>query len=411
MNLRPPHPKKKVLLLGNDDRVMLAVARSLGRRGIDVHTGWCAEDAPVCASRYVSQWQDLPSYQPRDPGWINSLIALMRKEHYDLLLPVNDPAVVPLEHHRCQLTAEGRVYSIGEKTFDITYDKFKMDRLAESLAIPMPRGVCFTLPDDVVSLTERLAPPYYIKPQSSVTLDDLLHKQCVIKARTLGELNAELDVFPSGTQLLVQEGFSGRGVGVEVLADAGTILVAFQHARIHETLDGGSTYRESVPLDPRLVEAAEQLLQALNYTGVAMLEFLHNPDTDRWVFLEINARFWGSLPLAVAAGADFPRYLYEFVVEGRRDFQFAPGQTGVRCRNLVHDLRWIRSRWQAADRAIALEEAGRDMFRLLTARDCIDTFVRDDPMPGLRDLSQWFGLVLRNHIPVQISRPANRLNE
>lgn len=396
MNLRPPHRKKKVLLLGNDDRVMLAVARSLGRRGIDVHTGWCADDAPVCASRYVSQWQDLPPYQPQDPAWLDSLIRLMRKERYDLLLPVNDPAVVPLEHHRRQLAVEGCVYSIGEKTFDIAFDKFKMDQLAESLAIPMPRGVRFTLPGDVVSLTERLAPPYYIKPQSSVTLDDLLHKQCVIRARSPDELSVVLDVLPSGTQLLVQEGFSGRGVGVEVLAEAGKILVAFQHARIHETLDGGSTYRESVPLDLRLVEAAERLLQALNYTGIAMLEFLHNPDTDRWVFLEINARFWGSLPLAVAAGADFPRYLYEFVVEGRRDFPFAPGRTGVRCRNLVQDLRWLHARWQADDRAVALEEAGREMLRLLTARDCIDTFVRDDPRPGLRELSQWIGPALRN---------------
>ena len=45
-------------------------------------------------------------------------------------------------------------------------------------------------------------------------------------------------------------------------------------------------------------------LKELNYSGVAMIEYKLNPETGDWVFIEINARFWGSLPLAVAAGAD-----------------------------------------------------------------------------------------------------------
>ena len=42
-----------------------------------------------------------------------------------------------------------------------------------------------------------------------------------------------------------------------------------------------------------------------------MAEFKVNPRTGGWVLIEINGRFWGSLPLTIAAGADFPRYLYE----------------------------------------------------------------------------------------------------
>ena len=54
---------------------------------------------------------------------------------------------------------------------------------------------------------------------------------------------------------------------------------------------------------------------------------------------KINGRFWGSLPLAIASGVDFPRYLYEMLVHN--DFSTRPeGKVSVYCRNLKRDLYW-----------------------------------------------------------------------
>ena len=58
----------------------------------------------------------------------------------------------------------------------------------------------------------------------------------------------------------------------------------------------------------------------LRYTGLIMVEFRINVETDDWALIETNGRFWGSLPLAVAAGVDFPRYLYEMLDRGSDDF-------------------------------------------------------------------------------------------
>ena len=71
-----------------------------------------------------------------------------------------------------------------------------------------------------------------------------------------------------------------------------------------------------------------------------MVEFKVNPETGEWVFIEVNGRFWGSLPLAVAAGADFPLALFELLAEGRRDFSRAH-QVGLRCRNWRADIWWL----------------------------------------------------------------------
>ena len=129
-------------------------------------------------------------------------------------------------------------------------------------------------------------------------------------------------------------------MGVEVLYREGEVLAAFQHERVHEPMSGGcSTYRKSLALLPELMDAARKLMRAMQYTGVGMVEFKVNPADGSWILIEINGRFWGSLPLSVAAGADFPRYLFEMLVCGRRD---SPQQYRWRLRaQLDARPRWI----------------------------------------------------------------------
>ncbi len=109
-----------------------------------------------------------------------------------------------------------------------------------------------------------------------------------------------------------------------------------------------SGYRRSVALDAGMYQAAAQLAKTLRYSGLAMIEFKQNPRTRDWKLLEINARVWGSLPLSIAAGLDFPRYLYEMLILNRTNF---PRRYRVNfyCRHWTSDLEWLRAN-AAADR-------------------------------------------------------------
>ena len=53
------------------------------------------------------------------------------------------------------------------------------------------------------------------------------------------------------------------------------------------------------------------MLRRIGWNGVAMLEYRRDPSTGDFRLLELNARFWGSLHLALAAGVDFPRLLLD----------------------------------------------------------------------------------------------------
>ena len=136
---------------------------------------------------------------------------------------------------------------------------------------------------------------------------------------------------------------------------------AFQHRRLHEVplTGGGSSLRVSEAVEPELLDASKQLLGTIGWHGVAMVEFKWQPASRTYNLMEINGRFWGSLPLATAAGANFPAMLAELHLRGKVTDRDAY-RNGVYCRNLARDVYWhelvLRSR---GDASVANPRAGR----------------------------------------------------
>jgi predicted ATP-grasp superfamily ATP-dependent carboligase len=134
-------------------------------------------------------------------------------------------------------------------------------------------------------------------------------------------------------ELLLQEFVEGQGAGVFGLYAQGEPLFFFAHRRIREKPPSGgvSVLCESVPLPEEGVQAARRILDSLQWHGVAMVEFKVDSAGRAWL-IEINARFWGSLQLAVDSGADFPWLLYQLALGARPE---VPGSYAIGNR-----LRW-----------------------------------------------------------------------
>jgi predicted ATP-grasp superfamily ATP-dependent carboligase len=205
---------------------------------------------------------------------------------------------------------------------------------------------------------------------------------------TAAELRQLLSRITDQESFLVEGYFEGVGVGVSVLARDGEILQAFQHRRLRQGRGGSSSYRVSERLNPDLQAACRRLCRHIGMTGVCMFEFRWNPDTHAWILLETNARFWGSLPLPVSLGVDFPRFLYDVMVHDR-EHPIASYPAGVRSRNLVLDgfnlLSELRDLRPGAVRQTlaSLGDFLAQPIRLATGRERSDTFVADDFMPGV----------------------------
>ena len=382
----------KVLVLGHDTRAFLAVIRSLGRGGVEVHVAWHDPHGPASRSRYIRQAHRLPSWKQPVASWKPSLQRLLREEKFDLVLPCIDPIVMALHQHRSDFEPHGRIYLLNDTAFEVTFDKFKTADLARSLEIPVAREMIVRSLTEIDRIRAQFELPVVLKPKASFG-QVVGGRQMVRKAYSWEAMERHLEDMCSRGPVSVQENFIGRGVGVELLMKQGEMLLAFQHMRLHEPMHGGgSSYRMSVPLHPALVNAAVRMLGHVHYTGVAMVEFKMNPETGRWLLIEINGRFWGSLPLAVAAGADFPLALTQLLVEGKTCFS-QEFRTGLCCRNFRADLSWQRANLRAdrKDPTLAslplsqvLWETVRNVALL---RERSDTFTWDDPMPGLAELT------------------------
>ena len=385
--------KGKVLVLGDDDRSFLTVVRSLGRKNISVHTGWCHPASFALHSKYVTKVHNIPPFSLQNDSWKKTLIDIFQKENFDLVIPCNDLTMIPLQINRRELEKYAPIYLISDRAFDITQDKIKSYELAKSNNIPVPKSIIITQKSDISKILSNFKFPIILKPRLSVTSNDLENKHFVRKVYTKDELTNHINyILEDKVEIQVQENFNGKGVGIEVLVDNGEILVVFQHIRVHEPLmGGGSTYRKSAAPHPELLEATRKLMKSLNYTGVAMVEFKVNFDSGQWIFVEINGRFWGSLPLAVSSGVDFPYYLYQLLVNKKRDFP-QEYKKGIYCRNFLYDLDWMVENYHAdkSDKSLATlsnAEVAKEIINILSLKERSDVFVLDDLGPGGAELN------------------------
>src|SRR5262249_10470047 len=89
-----------------------------------------------------------------------------------------------------------------------------------------------------------------------------------------------------------------------------------------------------------LLRDAEKLMAALNWHGVAMVEFKMDSDGQYWL-MEINPRLWGSLALSIDAGVNFPLGLLELARAEQPAPQ--PDYKLVYTRDLSTDFEWLKA--------------------------------------------------------------------
>src|SRR5580692_4167974 len=106
--------KRRILVLGVDTQSFLAVVRSLGRGGIEVHVAWCPLDCPTLASRYVHAIHHLPPYSADNDEWIVAFQDLFRRKQFDLVLATTDAALLPFQLHRKEFEDLARIYLLPD---------------------------------------------------------------------------------------------------------------------------------------------------------------------------------------------------------------------------------------------------------------------------------------------------------
>lgn len=384
-----------VLVAASHHRAALGVIRSLGRAGYPVTAAFAnAPSLSRCESswsRYIHELVRCP-----DPGreflefqaWLQQRV---ERNPDECFLPVNESAVAAAAVVRCRMGEPRRFVIPSDEHLGFTLSKVAATQKAASLGVPVPRFVCLrrSQSESLHRPAEDLAFPLIVKWDNYVDEQGAYRQggNCVARdCEMLDDILAELE--PSPCAAMVQEVVPGKGVGSFFLFHGGKLLLRFAHRRLHEVpWSGGVSSLSESSDDAGVLEAGERLLKGIGYEGVAMVEFRQQPGKPP-VFLEINGRLWGSLGLALQAGADFPRAMVDAHLKGTTSVSQPELSKTIRCRNLPLELEHVGSVFKARrdgfrNAPSRLRSVGSLVLRTFDPRTRSDLLWVDDPGPAL----------------------------
>ncbi len=301
-----------LLVLDASQRSALAVTRSLGKlSNVNVYTADHQTAALAGQSKYSKKYFQSPNAEKSPQSYLAWLEQLTQETHFELVLPVTEITSQLLLIHQAEFPQIKLPFATYETVMKLA-DKGALIELAAKLTIPHPNSTRYNNAHDLK--IDHIRFPVVLKPCLSkiyagtewiATSVNVLHsKDDLTKAL---ETNGYLWNYP----FMLQEFIPGYGAGIFCLYDHGKPITFFAHNRLREKPPQGgiSVLSESVPLDAKMLNYATQLLNAVSWHGVAMVEFRQSPDGTPYL-MEVNTRFWGSLQLSIDSGIDFPKLLY-----------------------------------------------------------------------------------------------------
>jgi predicted ATP-grasp superfamily ATP-dependent carboligase len=332
------------LLLDAHLKSSLAAIRSLGRHGIPIVAGSHARSAMGLHSLYATKVFVYPSPLQDRRGFQDAVIRQSDRAGQAVLLAFSDSTLLPLVEDGRFLGKSGiYVMPPDREHFDIAFDKARTLAMARKIGVEIPKTYPWASGAEFSGMLRELTYPVVIKPRRSVNWSGN-SGVCKSAAFAFSAEDLQKQFTPlrvrTGECPLVQEYIRGEETGVEFLCDRGRVLAACAHRRIRsESPTGGSgTLKETVPLSYQGLGERAQLVAELNWSGPIMVEFKTGRESGIPKLMEINGRFWGSLPLAAAAGVDFP-HLYYRLACGEHVAQNLEFRTGVVSRHFLTDLK------------------------------------------------------------------------
>jgi predicted ATP-grasp superfamily ATP-dependent carboligase len=389
----------RILVLDGDQNQAVACVRSLARKGHIVEVGESRTWSKAGWSRDCSRSFQYISPQTDPQGFLSDVISEAKKENGTLVLPMTETTTLLISSHRDQFSAvKARLVLPSHIDLMRAVDKGQTTALAESLGIATPKTYAVSSTDEVRDVSSRIQFPVVLKPRASQEQSREGSLRATGRPRYARDANELVNAFTEMRDhcfaMLIQEFMEGTGTGYFALMNRGELRAEFAHRRIRDVhpTGSGSALRESILPAPQIREASLAMLRALNWHGVAMIEYRLRADNVP-IFLEINGRFWHSLALACYAGMDFPSLLATMAEFG----DVAPPSAykiGVQCRWLVGDLRHLVEVWKGRPPGYPgyFPRALPTLLAELTPKlgRFHDNFAWRDPLPELGD---WIRLI------------------
>src|SRR5579883_109684 len=373
----------------------LAIARSLGRRGIDVTL--LTDHRLAGFSRYVRRqfvWDG-----PAHDGALDDLLVLADRKNLAgaVVFAGGDAEVRFIAQNHARLT---QVFRLTTPTWDVVqpmFDKRLMYAHAASIGVAAPLGYA---PRDRRDLDDmRCRFPLVLKPTER-TAENAFTLAKAWRADDRATLVARYDeaaALVGVDAVVLQELIPGGGetqFSYAAVCCRGTPVAEFTARRQRQyPVEFGytSTFVETVDC-PQVTQAGRRFLASLDYTGIAEVEFKYDARDGQYKILDVNARIWSWAALGPAAGVDFPHVLW----------RLARGEP-IEPRGRARDAAWMhvaRDLVAAAHTMLRGRLTPAAYLRALQKAIVFAAFAADDPLPGLVEMPLALWRALTHRLPI-----------
>ena len=298
--------KISALIPDGEDLGTLRVVRSLAHsKKVNVHVLSVGQTLRgIHCSRHCKSYK-LRSPRSNDDARLEQILQISRRVHIDVLLPVSEEGVIFVASNQRLLNEHFHIPPIPDhKTLKIASDKWSLNEFAHQRDLPTPKSILFQNPKGIDSLSSSFSNPVLLKPRIGGGGKGIQRFDTASQLLNALEQQSEA-LFQNG--YLIQEFISGSEVDLSVLCQDGKILAytiqrpvlkaanSFSYGKVVEFIKHGEIF-----------EIGQRLLSALNWNGVAHIDFICDEKNERIFILDFNPRYWGTLFGSTVSGVNFP---------------------------------------------------------------------------------------------------------
>jgi carbamoyl-phosphate synthase large subunit len=227
-----------------------------------------------------------------DPEYLPALAQICRQESIDLVFPLIDPDIPVLAHGREIIEETGaRVVVLPANSVDQTVDKWLTYQFFQSINVPTPQT---WLPENFdIGNAEN---PLFVKPRYGSAAKN------TFRAENHSQLKFFLEYVPDP---VIQSYLPGEEITNDVICGLdGELWAVVSRQRIE--VRWGEVAKGVTILDEGIQKYCRTVAGALDAFGPITVQCILKEGSP--YFTEINARYGGGHPLAIAAGVDTPNW-------------------------------------------------------------------------------------------------------
>ncbi|MCA1667460.1 MAG: carboxylate--amine ligase [Thermomicrobia bacterium] len=369
----------------------LAVARSLGRRGVPVIALDRDPKGYALASKYATVTARCPNVLEDEEGFIRFLLDLgTMLDRPGVLYPTNDEWVLAVNRHRARLERSFIIPFSGPDIVEPVLDKARLYGTARELGIPIPRTWDLAR-EDAARVAADLPYPCIVKPTEQRSFTDAFGEK-VWRIGSSVEFHTALNR-AAGHPLVAQE-IIGQGLTdfysvCSYIGNDGEAHGVFVGRKLEQyPPDFGTGCLVAAEGPAAIAERGVQILKAFGYRGISEVEFIYDVRDGEHKLLDVNTRVWKWIGLPIAAGVDLPWLAY---ADATGTPEVAPPARDGLIWTYARDYISLRLAGKGKETAAYLpEEAWAALFAGET-RTVIDAVVDpDDPAPAARMMANLF---------------------